>query len=688
MVAKMGMISAKDAADAWGLTKRRVLVLCKEGRIPGAQMINNSMWLIPDDAEKPEDGRTLRYKKENDLLTDITPLKQSVKAEGHTPQYKMHKYFARRPYNVFKHIIKHYSSKGDIVLDLFCGGGVTVFEAAALERNVVGVDLNPLAAFISRMQMFNGEISELKDSYRRFLLTENKKYSDWYKVVFSDDEGTAIWFEWAYIVKCPSCGARITLTEKNKKSNGVYFCSNPNCKAHINGVKRVDCHPDGSIPLRVKYLSSKTNMTFVREIGIENMPIFQNIDFEKVVSDLKYKVNFEIPNNWDRQYEDKLQEKGIITYSDFFTARNYTLNCLIFNDIMELRGTTGSLMNEYLYFLFSSSLRYTNKMTRVTDNWEHGNPTAMDKHAFWLPNQYVETNILDVLNQRSKAIIKGCTYSSATLPNGLQEVSNFDDIKLRNSYMVLNRSSSNLPIPDTSVDVIITDPPYGSNVQYSELSTIWNAWLAIYKGLDNYIYKDEEAVVNRKKNFDGSKTVDDYEDMLFQVYSEGARVLKDNGYLVFTFNNKNIKVWIAMLKAVARAGFYLPDDGILFQDYIESYKNTAHLRFSGNIQGDFIYSFKKGITDITVDGNRGFAQIIDDAINNTITKLYKKHKTYSTPDLYQKILTTMTKELMAYILWCNNNNEPMEDISSFSNDYLENRLKQTLVCEDGIWRKF
>lgn len=684
----MGMISAKDAADAWGLTKRRVLVLCKEGRIPGAQMINNSMWLIPDDAEKPEDGRTLRYKKENDLLTDITPLKQSVKAEGHTPQYKMHKYFARRPYNVFKHIIKHYSSKGDIVLDLFCGGGVTVFEAAALERNVVGVDLNPLAAFISRMQMFNGEISELKDSYRRFLLTENKKYSDWYKVVFSDDEGTAIWFEWAYIVKCPSCGARITLTEKNKKSNGVYFCSNPNCKAHINGVKRVDCHPDGSIPLRVKYLSSKTNMTFVREIGIENMPIFQNIDFEKVVSDLKYKVNFEIPNNWDRQYEDKLQEKGIITYSDFFTARNYTLNCLIFNDIMELRGTTGSLMNEYLYFLFSSSLRYTNKMTRVTDNWEHGNPTAMDKHAFWLPNQYVETNILDVLNQRSKAIIKGCTYSSATLPNGLQEVSNFDDIKLRNSYMVLNRSSSNLPIPDTSVDVIITDPPYGSNVQYSELSTIWNAWFAIYKGLDNYIYKDEEAVVNRKKNFDGSKTVDDYEDMLFQVYSEGARVLKDNGYLVFTFNNKNIKVWIAMLKAVARAGFYLPDDGILFQDYIESYKNTAHLRFSGNIQGDFIYSFKKGITDITVDGNRGFAQIIDDAINNTITKLYKKHKTYSTPDLYQKILTTMTKELMAYILWCNNNNEPMEDISSFSNDYLENRLKQTLVCEDGIWRKF
>lgn len=683
----MGMISAKDAAEAWGLTKRRVLVLCKEGRIPGAQMINNSMWIIPDDAEKPEDGRALRYKKENVSSTDITPLKRSVKAEGHTPQYKMHKYFARRPYNVFKHIIKHYSSKGDVVLDPFCGGGVTVFEAAALERNVVGVDLNPLATFISRMQMFNGEISELKDFYRRFLLTANKKYSDWYKVVFPDDDGTALWFEWAYVVKCPSCDSNIILTENNKKSNGVYYCSNPNCIAHLKGVKRVDCSPNGSIPLRVKYLSSRTNITSVREITIENMPIFKTADFDKIVSNLKYKVDFKIPDNWDRQYEDKLQEKGVVSYSDFFTARNYALNCLIFNDIMELRGTTGSLMNEYLYFLFSSSLRYTNKMTRVTDNWENGNPTAMDKHAFWLPNQFVETNILDVLNQRAKAIIKGCTYSSATLPKDLQGVTNFEDIKLRNSYMVLNRSSSDLPISDSSIDVIITDPPYGSNVQYAELSTIWNAWFATYKGLDNYIYKDEEAVVNRKKNFEGSKNVDDYEELLFQVYSEGARVLKDNGYLVFTFNNKNIKVWIAMLKAVARAGFYLPDDGILFQDYIESYKNTAHLRFSGNIQGDFIYSFKKGTTDLTVDGNRGFSQIIDDAIDSTIAKLYKRRKTYNTPDLYQKILTTMTRELMAYILWCNNNSIPMEDISSFSNDYLDNRLKRTLECEDGIWRK-
>lgn len=172
--------------------------------------------------------------------------------------------------------------------------------------------------------------------------------------------------------------------------------------------------------------------------------------------------------------------------------------------------------------------------------------------------------------------------------------------------------------PDESVDAVITDPPYGSNVQYAELSVIWNAWYAIYRGLDRCVYKEEEAVVSRKSNYKGAKDENDYEELLYEVYSESARVLKPGGYLVFTFNNKNIKVWAAMLKAVARAGFYLPEDGILFQDYIESYKNTAHLRFSGNIQGDFIYSFRKGNAGAAADGAGGFSEVIRRSVDGAV----------------------------------------------------------------------
>lgn len=52
----MEYISAKEQAEIWGISKRRVAVLCKEGRVPGATMVGN-MWLIPKDTEKPKDPR-------------------------------------------------------------------------------------------------------------------------------------------------------------------------------------------------------------------------------------------------------------------------------------------------------------------------------------------------------------------------------------------------------------------------------------------------------------------------------------------------------------------------------------------------------------------------------------------------------------------------------------------------------
>ena len=80
---------------------------------------------------------------------DVEPIKSGVKAEPHTAVYKMHRYFARRPYNVFRHLIEHYTDEGDIILDPFCGGGVTVVEGLRLKRKVIGVDINPMATFIT-----------------------------------------------------------------------------------------------------------------------------------------------------------------------------------------------------------------------------------------------------------------------------------------------------------------------------------------------------------------------------------------------------------------------------------------------------------------------------------------------------------------------------------------------------------
>ena len=63
----MDFMSAREAADKWGISQRRVAVLCSENRIDNATMVGN-MWIIPATAKKPIDARSIRYTK-NDKQT-------------------------------------------------------------------------------------------------------------------------------------------------------------------------------------------------------------------------------------------------------------------------------------------------------------------------------------------------------------------------------------------------------------------------------------------------------------------------------------------------------------------------------------------------------------------------------------------------------------------------------------------
>jgi len=82
---------------------------------------------------------------------EIEPIQRDIPAarQEAAHHYGVHPYFTRRPSNVVRAYLKHYSWAGDVVLDPFGGSGVTAIEAMLLGRRAIHNDLNPFANFIT-----------------------------------------------------------------------------------------------------------------------------------------------------------------------------------------------------------------------------------------------------------------------------------------------------------------------------------------------------------------------------------------------------------------------------------------------------------------------------------------------------------------------------------------------------------
>src|SRR6266700_934837 len=84
--------------------------------------------------------------------------------QGAKRHYGVHPYFTRRPYNVVRRYVQHYSREGDRVLDPFGGSGVTAIEAFLSNRIGIQNDINPLANFIAEgiADLSKGNITDYK----------------------------------------------------------------------------------------------------------------------------------------------------------------------------------------------------------------------------------------------------------------------------------------------------------------------------------------------------------------------------------------------------------------------------------------------------------------------------------------------------------------------------------------------
>jgi len=123
-------------------------------------------------------------------------------------------------------------------------------------------------------------------------------------------------------------------------------------------------------------------------------------------------------------------------------------------------------------------------------------------------------------------------------------------------------SATELALANGSFDLVITDPPFGGLLHYSELADFFYVWLRlVLKGrypdqfTGEYTPKTLEAVSNRARHPEDADAY--YQRLLTASWKEAHRILKPGGTLAFTFHHSEDAPWVSVLESLFDAGFYL-----------------------------------------------------------------------------------------------------------------------------------
>lgn len=133
------------------------------------------------------------------------------------------------------------------------------------------------------------------------------------------------------------------------------------------------------------------------------------------------------------------------------------------------------------------------------------------------------------------------------LAGKIRDFVNADYAYRANTAISLNSATSLATLQSNSIDYIFTDPPFGSNIMYSELSSIWEGWLNVKTN------NKTEAVISSVQN----KRIMDYNDLVHSSLKEYFRVLKPGKWMTVEFSNTSAAVWNGIQNAIQSVGFVI-----------------------------------------------------------------------------------------------------------------------------------
>jgi DNA modification methylase len=461
-----------------------------------------------------------------EAATASNPPDRGMSAGKNTYTYDAHTYHTKVPPQGIAELVRHYLPDGGLMMDPFAGSGMTGVAGLVTGCDVVLNELSPAASFISSrfVSAIRGDelsaaiasvVGDLQKLREQLYTTECRECG-------ADTE--LLYTVWAFDVVCPECSCEFNIwdacrsygrTVREHKILSEFPC--PHCHATLkkSRLKRTEARPVevgykccGSKQREVTHVPDERDMERVQQLW-ETPPLAEG-----------FYPSTEIPDGVNL---GQPRRHGLATLDSWYTPRNLAALSHIWRNVHriedpQLRATTA--------FVFTSLYQ---RVTRFSEFrfWGGSGNTA----RFNVPFIYNESNVFISLLRKAQTI-RDHLDTTAT------------HYKAR--CAVVNGSATNLDLlPDESVDLIFTDPPFGANINYSEVNIIWESWL------DRFTNATNEAIVNRVQG----KSVEDYGRLMKQSMAECYRVLRPGHWMLLVFMNSSAKVWSSLRSSIEDVGF-------------------------------------------------------------------------------------------------------------------------------------
>ncbi len=502
-------------------------------------------------------------------------------SEGKTDSlYLAHSYHTKVPHKAIMRYILHYTEPGDVVLDGFCGTGMTgvaaqlcgnLAEIAALgyrigddgviyhgtqdstgkavlepisrlgQRHAVLNDLSPAATFIAANYNTPFDFRSFQ-LIAQSILDELKAEVGWMYATLHKDkktQGRINYTVWSDVFSCGECSKEIVffqeaLDEDTGSIRETFPC--PHCGVDSNKdalnllyetTFDIALGRSVSLPKRVPVLINYT----VNGKKYEKKPDSTDISLLKKIATLPMPEEIptlELPDMQMRRV-GRMQPAHITHIHHFFLPRaTHTLAALW----RRAASCNDPRVRNFLFFFVEQAIWGMSVLARYVPT-HYSQVNQYLSGVFYVASQIVDPSPWYILDGKLKRLEKAF-QGICSAPNAIS---------------ITTQDTAKWDMPDNSIDYIFTDPPFGENIYYSDLNILLESWHRVVTA------SATEAIVDRVKG----KTLLDYQQLMTDCFVNYYRMLKPGRWMTVEFHNSRNSVWNSIQEALQHAGFVVAD---------------------------------------------------------------------------------------------------------------------------------